>query len=86
MMLNIGPGYGADKEQALTINCEDYEWSDVEYMVQDYMDDMLHTALVMQGLSSNYDVTTAAIQAMVEPEVFPVYLRRELQAIIDAGC
>ncbi len=77
-------GHSAEKPQALPLTCEDYSWSDVEILVQPYLDDVLHTALVMQGQSSGYITSEAARQAMGES--LPDGLKRLLQALIDAEC
>ncbi len=66
------------------MTCQDYSWSDVEALVQPYLDEVLYTALVMQGQSSNYKVSMAAIQAM--DESLPDVIKRILQSLIDADC
>ena len=79
---------GSDKStentQLLTINCQDYDWSDVERLVQPYIDDVLMTALIMQGQSSNYVTSSAATYAM--DESLPPDVKRILRSLIDAGC
>ena len=66
------------------MTCQDYSWSDVEALVQPYLDEVLYAALVMQGQSSNYKVSMAAIQAM--DESLPDVIKRILQSLIDADC
>lgn len=65
----------ADDKQSLSMSCEDYRWSDVETLVQPYLDDELYVALVMQGQSSNYSISAAASQAMDEslPDVIKLH-------------
>ncbi|MDH5433534.1 MAG: hypothetical protein OEY19_06280 [Gammaproteobacteria bacterium] len=67
-----------------TINCEDYSWSDITSLVEPYLDDVLYTALVMQGESSNYNVSEAARQAY--DESLPDDVKHELLTIINADC
>ncbi|NVJ61965.1 MAG: hypothetical protein HWE27_16355 [Gammaproteobacteria bacterium] len=66
------------------IVCQDYSWDDILEMVQPYLDDTLYVALVMQGQSSNYNVSAAASQAM--DESLPKKIKRTLQAIIKENC
>lgn len=75
---------GTENNRTLNMTCQDYNWSDVETLVQPYLDDVLFTALVMQGQSSNYKVSEAAIQAM--DESLPDPIKRILKALIDANC
>ena len=58
--------YGSDKTQYLNMTCQDYSWSDVEVLVQPYLDDALYTSLVMQGQSADYKTSAAASQAIAE--------------------
>jgi len=76
--------YSSEKNNHLKLTCQDYSWTDVETLVQPYLDDVLFTALVMQGQSSNYKVSEAAIQAM--DKSLPDAIKRILQALIDANC
>ena len=76
--------YAAENNNQLELTCQDYSWSDVETLVQPYLDDVLLTALVMQGQSSNYKVSEAAIQAM--DKSLPDPIKRILKALIDANC
>lgn len=75
---------GSENNKTLNMTCQDYNWSDVETLVQPYLDDVLFTALVMQGQSSNYNVSAAAKQAM--DKSLPDTIKRILRAIIKAGC
>ena len=74
----------ADINPDLKMTCQDYNWSDVETLVQPYLDDSLFTALVMQGQSSNYKTSAAASQAM--NEALPDVTKRILRALIKADC
>jgi len=76
--------YGADSNSNLKMTCQDYNWSDVETLVQPYLDDNLFTTLVMQGQSSNYRTSSAASQAM--DESLPDVIKRILQSLIKADC
>ena len=64
--------------------CQNYTWNDVEELVQPYLDDSLYVALVMQGQSSNYNVSAAARQAM--DKSLPKEVIRLLKTIIEANC
>ncbi len=75
---------GSENSRTLNMTCQDYNWSDIETLVQPYLDDVLFTALVMQGQSSNYKVSTAAEQAM--DKSLPDSIKRILRALIKAGC
>jgi hypothetical protein len=83
-MLFSVTGYGAENNRPLNVTCQDYSWSDVEVLVQPYLDDTLFTALVMQGQSSNYKTSEAAIHAM--DKSLPDVVTRILQSLIKAGC
>jgi len=83
MMLSV-TGYGAENNRPLNMICQDYSWSDVEELVQPYLDDTLFTALVMQGQSSNYKTSAAAMQAM--DKSLPVVVKRILKSLIKADC
>ena len=84
LMLTTGAGHGTEKPVPLAINCQDYSWSDVELLVQPYLDDVLYTALVMQGQSANYKTSEAAMQAM--DESLPEGVKRILRALVEADC
>jgi len=75
---------GSENNRTLNLSCQDYSWTDVETLVQPYLDDVLFTALVMQGQSSNYKVSEAAIQAM--DKSLPEPIKHILKALIKAGC
>ena len=75
---------GTENNRTLNMTCQDYNWSDVETLVQPYLDDVLFTALVMQGQSSNYNVSAAAAQAM--DNSLPDTIKLILKALIDADC
>ncbi|MFK5915819.1 MAG: hypothetical protein QM484_15745 [Woeseiaceae bacterium] len=83
MMFSVS-SYAAENKRSLNMMCEDYSWTDVETLVQPYLDDALFTALVMQGQSSNYEIAAAAIQAM--DKSLPEVVKRILQSLIKADC
>lgn len=83
-MLISGVSNGEGKTQPLNMTCQDYSWSDVEILVQPHLDDTLYTALVMQGQSSNYKTSEAALQAM--DKALPEVIKRILDALIKADC
>ena len=76
--------YAAETNTRLNMTCQDYSWSDIETLVQPYLDDTLFTALVMQGQSSNYKASEAARQAM--DDSLPNVVKHILRAIIKANC
>ncbi|MCK4744415.1 MAG: hypothetical protein KAT25_11390 [Sulfuriflexus sp.] len=77
-------GCGTDKTRTLKVSCQNYSWSDVEVLVQPHLDDVLFTALVMQGQSANYKTSAAAEQAM--DEALPEDVKGILRALINANC
>jgi hypothetical protein len=83
-MLFSVSGYSAENKLPLNMTCQDYSWNDVETLVKPYLDETLFTALVMQGQSSNYETSAAAIQAM--DKSLPDVVKRILQSLINAGC
>ena len=83
-MLLAGTSHSAEPTQPLFMTCQDYSWSDVETLVQPYLDDALYTSLVMQGQSANYKTSEAASQAM--DDSLPDVVNRILQALIEANC
>jgi len=74
----------AEPAGSLNMSCQDFSSSDVESLVQPYLDEMLHTALIMQAQSSNYNTSAAAIQAM--DKSLPDVVKRILLSIIKANC
>ena len=56
----------SEKENSVNKVCQLYGWSEVEDLVQPYMDVVLHTALIMQGQSSEYRASEAASQAIYD--------------------
>jgi len=64
--------------------CEKYGWSEVEYLVQPYLSDVLYAALVMQGQSADYRASAAAEQALEKQ--MPENVKKILRAIIAANC
>ena len=83
-MMFSAASYSAENDRPLNLTCQDYSWSDVEVLVQPYLDETLFTALVMQGQSSNYKTSSAAIQAM--DKSLPDVVKRILQSLIKADC
>ena len=84
LMLFAVEGTAVDKPEPLAINCQDYSWSDVELLVQPYLEDVLYTALVMQGQSANYKTSEAAMQAM--DESLPEEVKGVLRGLIEGAC
>lgn len=84
LMAFLTRSYAAENSQPLNMTCQDFGWSDIETLAAPYLDDVLFTALVMQGQSSNYNVSSAASQAM--DDSMPDVVKRILQSIIDADC
>ena len=84
LMMLAGTSHSTEMPKPLSMTCQDYSWSDVEVLVQPYLDDALYTALVMQGQSANYKTSEAASQAM--DESIPDVVKRILRAIIKADC
>jgi len=76
--------YSGENTGSLNMSCQDFSSSDVEILVQPYLDEMLHTALIMQAQSSNYSTSAAASQAM--DKSLPDVVKRILQSIIKANC
>lgn len=65
-------------------SCEDVTWNDVVLLVQPYINDTIYTALVMQGLSSEYHPSAAARQVL--DESLPEDVKVILKSIIEADC
>jgi len=64
--------------------CDKYDWGSVTSMVSPYMDNYLHTALIMQGQSSDYNSSEAARQAFSND--MPERVKAILKSIIEADC
>ena len=84
LILGSDLSYGAEVKTPLNLSCQDFSWSDVEILVQPYIEDSLYTALVMQGQSSNYKVSEAARQAMNAS--LPPAITSILRSLIKADC
>ena len=84
LILAAKQGYANGHEKGLNLTCEDYSWSDVEALVEPYMDDSLYTALVMQGQSSGYKTSIAAAHAM--DNSLPDVIKRILNSLIKSDC
>lgn len=84
LILLSGISFAGDDKRSLNLTCQDYSWSDVEALVEPYLDEVLYTALVMQGQSDNYKTSLAASQAL--DKSLPEAVQRILQALIDADC
>ena len=76
--------HSKDNNHHLDISCNDFNWNDVEQLVQPYLDESLYVALVMQGESSEYRTSAAARQAM--DKSLPRVVQRILEALIKADC
>ena len=83
-LLITNVSYAADKNQPLKLSCKDISWNDVEKLAEPYLDEVLMTALVMQGQSSDYHASAAASQAI--DKNMPEVVQRILAAIIKANC
>lgn len=64
--------------------CEDYDWGKVEALVEPHLDEASYTTLVMQGLSSEYNTSVAAYQAM-DPQL-PEEIYNILSRIVKLNC
>jgi len=64
--------------------CQEYDWSKVEQLVSPHLDDVLMTALVMQGQSANYRTAEAAFLAI--SDVKDEKVRAILARIIAGNC
>lgn len=64
--------------------CKNYDWAKVEELVEPYLDETSFTALVMQGLSSEYNTSIAAHQAL-EPQL-PEDIYKILSRIVELNC
>ena len=73
-----------EKEKVLNLTCKDFSWSDVEILVEPYLDDTLNTALVMQGQSSGYKTSAAASMAMASS--MPDAIQGILNFLDKANC
>lgn len=67
-------------------SCKDYSWSDIETLVEPYVSDDLYTSLVMQGQSSGYKVSAAAVHAIALSENYPDSVLILLENIQKADC
>ena len=84
LILTAKQSYANEHEKVLNLTCQDYNWSDVETLVEPYVDGSLYTALVMQGQSSGYKTSVAATQAM--DNSLPDVIQRILNSLIGANC
>ena len=64
--------------------CKKYDWGKVEALVEPYLDEASYTALVMQGLSSEYNTSVAAHQAMHSQ--LPDEIYNILSRIVKLNC
>ncbi|RDV29285.1 hypothetical protein DXV75_02180 [Alteromonas aestuariivivens] len=86
MALSICAGaLATETTTQLPLTCEDFDWGDVETLVQPYLDDDVYVALVMQSQSSEYH-TSAAAQQVLNEETLPEPIIRLLTALVDARC
>lgn len=84
LILSVTEAHSNDKEKVLNLTCKDFSWSDVEVLVEPYLDDTLNTALVMQGQSSGYKTSVAASMAMASS--MPDVIQRILNFLVKANC
>lgn len=64
--------------------CKNYDWAKVEALVEPYLDDASFTTLVMQGLSSEYNTSVAAYQAIHSQ--LPEDIYNILSRIVKLNC
>lgn len=64
--------------------CKKYDWGKVEGLVEPYLDDSSFTSLVMQGISSEYNTSEAASQAMLSK--LPKEIYNVLSRIVKLNC
>lgn len=74
----------AKQETKVELSCNDFSWQDVVVLVEPYLDESLHTAIVMQGINSNYDIALAASMAFEENQ--PQVIKTILTYLINAKC
>lgn len=84
LILSATEALSNDREKVLSLTCQDFSWSDVEVLVEPYLDDTLNTALVMQGQSSGYKTSEAASMAMNSS--LPDVIQRILSFLVKANC
>jgi len=75
---------GHENKRVLNLSCQNFTWSDVQTLVEPYLDDTLYVALVMQGQSSEYKASEAASMAM--DEKLPEVIKMILKSIIKENC
>ncbi len=84
LIILLGYSFSGQYRGNLNLTCQDYSWGDVESLASPYLNETLLTALVVQGQSSNYKTSEAAIQAM--DDSLPDAIKRILQSLISADC
>ncbi len=84
LALSVIDAHSNEQKNALDLTCLDFSWSDVEILVEPYLNDTLNTALVMQGQSSDYKTSEAASMAMNSS--LPDVIQRILNFLIKADC
>jgi len=82
-MLIVSSCHSAEKSPLLKIKCDDISWGDVEDLAEPYMSEVIHTALIGQALSSEYNVAAAADQALTMDKPHPEIITRIMKAIRD---
>ena len=82
-LITFSPGAFATNGSADEF-CKNYDWTKVEKMVEPYLDDASYTALVMQGISAEYNTSVAAQQAI--DSKLPDELYDVLSNIIKFNC
>jgi len=81
LALQILTACNSTKEVAI---CQEYNWNEVIFLVEPYMDEDLHTTLIMQGQSSEYNTAQAASEALGSVDNKEV--KDILEQIIKADC
>jgi len=79
-------GFAGEPTRSLGLTSSDYNWSDVESLVEPYLDGALFTALVMQGQSSEYRTATAAAMVLQYDILLPEVIETTLNALVKADC
>ena len=83
VLLSASP-YAKEQEEILGLTCQDIDWSDVEALVEPYLDESHYTALVMQGQSAEYKTSEAASMAM--DDALPEVIQKVLRSLVKADC
>lgn len=74
----------AAQKPVLELTCKDFSWQDVVVLIEPYVDQSVHSAIVMQGISSNYDIALTASLALEENQ--PEVIKTVLKYLVEAKC